>query len=411
MSEMKEESKKNEEKMKIEEEEEKDQKEQIKKEEREKKADKTKNVKKEEEGGKEEEEEEEEEDEDITEKDDEKKGKNIQKEENEENEIYNTEIKNIEVINNTVTCYIGEEKDKIKSSKIFNDIKSNNKNPNRNVKIICDLDLKSKYYPNKADTNKFIEFYHPIFKKKIKIYNVKGKEFKADIYFVEDIKNIVAYFKMKKPHYLDKSSNNYIKLEPDQYSSFLLGNNDTIKDISYSPIKYEKLKKIYKRKMKTFTKIKGRVKKHAVYLKEINLNLDNYSENSKLKYEEIFYTRERNYFTIKLNEYYFSKENCKILGIYGNYSSGKTISLIIHNYYASYPTLYLNLKALKNAFQTNGYTVILPNEIINICIKANYSFENYQKIIKEIYLNCYTNFSSYIISIINYFSQWEALIF
>ena len=79
---------------------------------------------------------------------------------------------------------------------------------------------------------------------------------------------------------------------------------------------------------------------------------------------------------MKLQKIFY--EGKKITGIYGNYSSGKSISLIIFNKYAEFPTLYLNLKALKYSFQTEGYAGILPNEVMNIYIKNNKSYKDYE---------------------------------
>lgn len=314
-------------------------------------------------------------------------------------EIYDKTIKNIELINDDVICYIGNENNKKLSVEICKELL---KNPNKDY--IFDEAVVSKYYYGE---NQFIHYYIPLYEKSIKIYNSKGKQFKSIICFTEDIKNIIKYFKMKNPQYLDKSTNTYKAFSSeDDYAIFLLDQNEIIKDISYSHIDYNKLKILYQEKE---NKYKNNDSKIATYLKEINDNIYNYSENNNLKEEKIFNTKGRNAFFLKLKKIFNGGK--KITGIYGNYSSGKSFSLIIYNKYAKFPTLYLNLKALKNSFQTEGFTEILPNELKNIYIKNNKSYDEYEVFIKNIYESTFNNFEEFIVSIIKNFIEWKALIF
>ena len=318
---------------------------------------------------------------------------------NKNKEIYDNSIKNIELIDSNIICYIGSENNRKKSVELCKEIKII---PDED--IIFENGMTSKYFYGE---NQYIYYYTPLFEKSIKIYNSIGKQFKAVICFTEDIKNILAYFKMKNPHYLEKSTNKYLSLSSDDdYAMFLLGDNEIIKDISYSSVNYKNLKKLYKNKKEKF-KLKKANK--ALYLKEINDNLYNYSKINNLKDEKIFYTKERAQLFVKLDTFF--KKDKKILGIYGNYSSGKSISLIMYNYYSVYPTLYLNLKALKNSFQTKGFTKLLPNEAINIYIKNNKSFKNYKNFIKKTYKSTYNSFESFVVSLIKHFINWKAIIF
>ena len=254
-------------------------------------------------------------------------------------EIYDKTIKNIELINDDVICYIGNENNKKQSVEIYDVIP---KNPNNDC--MFDGAVVSKYYYGE---NQYIPYYIPLFKKRIKIYNSKGKQFKSIICFTEDIKNIIKYFKMKNPHYLDKSSNKYKAFSSENdYKVFLFDKSEIIKDISYTHIDYEQLKDLYQKKENIYKKKDSKI---ATYLKEVNDNIYNYSQNNNLKEEKIFYTIGRNLFFSKLQNIFY--EGKKITGIYGNYSSGKSISLIIYNKYAEFPTLYLNLKALKTLFK------------------------------------------------------------
>ena len=312
-------------------------------------------------------------------------------------EIYDKTIKNIELKNYNIYCFIGNEKNRTTSEEIYNELKLI---PPKD--ILFDKKMKVKYIYGE---NQYIYYYYPLFYKKIKIYNFKGKQFKAVIYFMEDIKNIVKYFKMKNPHYFDKSTNEYkLLLSDNDYETFLLEKeNEIIKDISYSPIKYKKLEKLYKKKEKVNRR------NIVEYLKDINDNLYNYSKVNILKSEKVFYTQERKEFSKKL-EIFFEKDK-KILGIYGNYSSGKSISIMMNNYYSEYPSLYLNLKALNDSFQTKNFTKILPNEAMNIYIKSKKSFKDYKNFIKKIYENTYNSFLQFIFSIIKNFINWKAFIF
>ena len=355
--------------------------------------------KEEQEGEKEEQEEQEEQEEREGEKG--KDGQEEDQNEDQENELlYDKTVKNIELRDNIIYCYIGKEDNKKLSKEVIEEIKNI---PYKNMKF--EGDMRIKYYYGK---DQYIYYHIPLVEKKIKIYNSKGLEFKAIIYFIEDIKNIVKYLKMKEPYYFDESTNQYKKLlTDDDYEMFLLKKeNEIVKDISYSSINFIKLEKLYKKKEKKEKNERGKI---VEYLSEINDNLQYYSKVKKLKNEKVFYTLNRNVLFKSLTIFY--KKNKKILGIYGNYSSGKSISLMMYNYYSEYPSLYLNLKALKNSFHTKGYTTILPNEAMNIYIKSKKTFEDHKKFIEKIYEITYDSFEQFIISIINNFIDWNGFIF
>lgn len=172
------------------------------------------------------------------------KPKNKKKKLDKSESLYDGTIKNIKLKNSNITCYIGNEANKKASKELYDEIK---KIPLENITL--NEQMKAIYqYGN----NQIIYYNYPLFEKKIKIYNSKGNQFKAIIYFIEDIQNIVKFLKMKNPHYFDKSTNNYLKLSSDyDYSMFLLGKeNEILKDISYSSVKYKKLKHLYKKKRK-----------------------------------------------------------------------------------------------------------------------------------------------------------------
>ena len=299
-------------------------------------------------------------------------------------------------------CYIQVKEKLIESRELCNLI-----NSNKIEDIEIEPDQTGKLYIEK-NKKKFIFIVFPSFEKNIKIIDSKGKQFKSTIFFTVDVKNIINYLKMKNPHYYDNTNGQYIKLTPEYYSQFVLDKKEIIKDITYSEIKYEDLKNIFEAK-----EIKIQKREKVFFLKDINDNIDYYLKLPEVKEENIFFTRERLYFREVIINYYnnYNTKTKKIIGVYGNYSSGKSISLLLYNYSFQFPTLYLNLKVLKNCFLTNGYTTILPNEAMNIFIKNKKNFDDYKKFLEIIYKNEYNSFDYFIIDIISFFNEWDAMIF
>lgn len=294
--------------------------------------------------------------------------------------------KRIRIIQRSITCFIGSEGN-LKKSEDF-------------AKQIIEEKTPYNILGGKKDGYKF---YFPLKGKSIHVIDSKGIEYDATIYFVEDIKNIISALELKNPHYFSYDKYKYIKLEQKIYDIFLLGAETVIKDITYSEINYDELKASYTNKLE---KLKN---ENPRFLDEINDNLGYYSKVD-LKNELIYYSNERSLLGIKISNFY-DDEKSKIIGLYGNYSCGKSISLITLNHSFNFPTLYLNLKALYKSFDTEGYTIILPNEAMNIFIKNEKNFEEYKNFIKAVYENKYDSFDKFIIDIINYFQKWNALIF
>ena len=294
--------------------------------------------------------------------------------------------KRIRIIQKTITCFIGSE-DNLKKSEDF-------------AKQIIEEKTPFNILGGKKDGYKF---YFPLKGKSIHIIDSKGIEYDSTIYFIEDIKNIISGLELKNPQYFSYDQQEYIKLEPKNYDYFILGPETVVKDITYSKINYEELKINYANKLKKLEN------KYPKLLGEINDNLDYYSKVD-LQNELIYYSHERTLLGIKISQFYGSTTS-KIIGLYGNYSCGKSISLITLNHCFNFPTLYLNLKALYKSFDTEGYTIILLNELMNLFIKNKKDFEEYKNFIKAIYENKYDSFDKFIIYIIKYFQEWNVLIF
>ena len=294
--------------------------------------------------------------------------------------------KRIRVLQKTITCFIGEEGN-LKKSEDF-------------AKLIVEEKTPYNILGGEKDGYKF---YYPLKGKSIHVIDSKGIEYDATIYFVEDIKNIIYGLDLKNPQYFSYEYKEYIKLGPKSYDYFLLGPETVIKDITYSEINYKELKTKYKNTLKKLENINPKL------LEETNNNLCYYSKVD-LQNELIYFSPERTKLGIRITQFYESKTS-KIIGLYGNYSCGKSISLITLNHCFKFPTLYLNLKALYKSFDTEGYSIILPNEAMNLFIKNKKTFEEYEKFIKAVYKENFNSFDEFITYIIKYFLEWNALIF
>ena len=311
----------------------------------------------------------------------------------------NNNSQSIEVIDNNLVSFIGRNDYRTKSCDAYEQVKS------KKISIKYSLNGKGQIT---LGEDKY-HFYFPIFEKSLKIIDSQGLEYKSKIYFFEDIKNIILYFNMKNPHYMDNRTKKFIELKPSYYGAFFTGENYIIKDINYSIVNYEELKNIYNRKIE-YLKNKDSIQIESIKLKDVNDNIIYYSNSLKLPEEKIIYTKERASFMEEIINFYENSEK-KILNVYGNYASGKSVSLILYNNSLEFPTLYLNLKAIKNSFQTSAYTTIFPNEVINVFIKMKKNFEEYENFIKLIYKNDYKSLDHFVITIINLFNEWKGIIF
>ena len=228
---------------------------------------------------------------------------------------------NIELENNNLICYIGQKEYRKKSHDACELINSKNiENVKYSLNGRGELSLGEEKY----------HFYFPIFEKSIKIIDSHGIEYKSNIYFFEDLENIISYFNMKNPHYKNSDSQKFIELKPNYYRAFLTSkNNYIIKDINFSIVNYEELKNIYNRKIE-FLKKSESIDIESIKLKDLNDNIIYYSNSFTLHYERIIYTTERASFMEQIINFYENSEN-KILSVYGNYASGKSISLILFN--------------------------------------------------------------------------------
>ena len=167
--------------------------------------------------------------------------------------ISNTERGKIEIDNFNVKCYLGKGPYAILSEELFNTYK-------------MDVPTKEEDYFY-LDKEEYLILY-PIPEKKISIIDNNGDKYKATVYFIDDIKNIIQGLNISNPHCLEDGK--YIKMENDiGYSLFLLGQKSKeIKDIKKEEINFDTLKTEYNSEASS---------KYSIKLKDINKNISHYS--------------------------------------------------------------------------------------------------------------------------------------
>ena len=57
--------------------------------------------------------------------------------------------------------------------------------------------------------------------------------------------------------------------------------------------------------------------------------------------------------------------------------------MIYFNFICKFPSIYLNLKILKNAFKTEGFQKLLNSELMFLFRKLNKSFDEYKSFIEQ----------------------------
>ena len=277
--------------------------------------------------------------------------------------ISNTERGKIEIDIFNVKCYLGKGPYAILSEELFNTYK-------------MDVPTKEEDYFY-LDKEEYLILY-PIPEKKISIIDNNGDKYKATVYFIDDIKNIIQGLNISNPHYLKDGK--YIKMENEvSYSLFLFGQKSKeIKDIKKEEINFESLKMEYNSQVSN---------KSSLKLKDINKNISHYSAINNIEQDEYFLSFKRIYQEIELGE--FCKDERRdaiediIYGIIGNYACGISTFLIYFNYICEFPSIYLNLKILKNAFKTEGFQNLLNSELMFLFRKLKKSFDEYKSFIEH----------------------------
>ena len=253
------------------------------------------------------------------------------------------------------------------------------------------------------DKEKYL-IYNPIPEKNISIITNDGKAYKSTVYFVDDIKNIIEGLHLINPCYLFENKYNTLKTE-NNYAKFLFNDKSSeIKDIENEKIDFKELEDAYN---------KFQLENYNT-LKDINKNIYLYSKIDNIGEEKFFFTYQRTSLNIDLNTFYENKERNEIsdviYGIFGNYASGKSFFLIFYNYKVKFPSIYLNLKALKNAFKTKGFSNLLNNELMCLFKKSKKSYDDYKNFISSLLPYETKEFDQLIISIIEKLKVESAII-
>ena len=268
----------------------------------------------------------------------------------------------IEIENSKVKCFLGNG-DFLKSSEdLFHQY---------NTDIVTQEET-----PLMLGEEKYI-IINPIPEKRISIITKDGKTYKSTIYFIEDIKNIILGLNIINPVYFIEGQYKPFE-DDDDYKIFLFSSKiDIIKDLKTKEIDFSALKKKYEE-----FKFNDSIK-----LKDINKNISLYSNIDNIGEQNYFITRER------INQKSILNHFCKnekreeiddvIYGIFGNYACGKSIFLVYYNYINELPSIYLNLKIMKNSCETDGFQEILNNELMILFHKLNKSYEEYKKFIEQ----------------------------
>ena len=279
-----------------------------------------------------------------------------------EDEIKILDRGKLELKNSNIKCFLGNHNNYIVSEEIYKELKFNES---------------SEIYDTHTINNIDYTIYYPIPEKKISIITNSGKVYKSIVYFVDDIKNIIIGLNISNPYYLIEGQYIAFKTEND-YAKFLFNKySKEIKDIETEQIDYIELKKDFE-----YFQIKKSNK-----LLDINKNIFLYSKIDKIGEKNYFMTTSRTSLFITLDDFFLNKNrneiNDVIYGILGNYGSGKSFFLINYNYKTKSPSVYLNLKALKNAFRTNGFANLLNNELMILFHKLKKNYQEFENFIKS----------------------------
>ena len=296
----------------------------------------------------------------------------------------------IEIENSQIKCFLGKNDNYKSSEEIYNELKVSK--PNK---------MKSLY---ELDGEKYLIIY-PILEKKISVITNDGKSYKSLIYFVDDIKNIINCLNMSNACYLIDGK--YVSFKTDNdFACFL-----------YDKGKYE-IKDVNNGQTIDFTKLEKEYNDFKIedsnLLLKINKNIYLYSKIKGIEKENYFITVSRTSLYYRLNSFYENKKREEvsdlIYGIFGNYASGKSIFLIYYNYSIDFPTIYLNLKILKNAFRTEHFSELLNNELMILFHKLNKSYEEFKNFISKFLPYEKQDIENLIISIIDGLKNEEILI-
>ena len=121
---------------------------------------------------------------------------------------------------------------------------------------------------------------------------------------------------------------------------------------------------------------------------DINKNIKFYTGMDNIENQEYFFTNLRSSLNYELDEFYENKRRKGVVdviyGIFGNYASGKSLFLMHYNYITQYPSIYLNLKALKKSSKTKRFREIFSNELIILYHKLQKAYKDFNDFVSYI---------------------------
>ena len=293
-------------------------------------------------------------------------------------------MSNVTIDNNEITCFING----IPSKKLFEQLKND-----KNKTIHMDKDNPNLNYINPEQyTNPKLMISFDFIIIKSTFIDSSGNSFKANLYFINDLINILKALKFDSPNYYDKNGN-YSKLTEDTYYIlFLYGPKATVKDIKNKEEEGNFIKEIisknkFKETIKDYNDINFDEK---VSLLKLNVNIKDFQDKIDLTNEKYENCEIRQQLLSDIFLFLKQKEVSDIKShlfcFYGPYASGKSTLLMYINTFFKIKSVYLNLKKLKLSFLNSKFWKILFNDFLYLFIKEKNAKEaQYTKFITDFY--------------------------
>ena len=300
---------------------------------------------------------------------------------------------NAKIEGQTIIIYLGDSKENLIENKQFLNSLSTKYNLNNYDEI-----------EEKIGEEKY-KFYTPYDIKPIKVIDKNGKQYKCDLTCTKEIKYIISALEMKNPCF--KDNDKYIHLDIHSLNYFFCSDIYEIKDM-VTDIDKSQLENNYK-EQKEKIEIYRKNTKGKLLLNQINNKIASYSRKYTDYFQPFYFTKKRRGFFEKI-KYIFWNQKINIYGIYGNYASGKSFTLLGLNFFFEYPTIYLNLKTLSIAYGTQGFYDIVFFELLNYYIKSGISFDNYYNDINNILNISFNDIGNFIEKILQYLKGYELLV-
>ena len=219
-----------------------------------------------------------------------------------------------------------------------------------------------------------------------------NKKFIAKIICYEEIIFICEQLNIKNNPHVYLKNNDYFPVSIENFSKIIVNEIDYIKNLEISQIKINKLKEIYN--IRNNNNKQNITIQNKLEINKINPNLNIYYPDIS-KNETLYFTLNRFKLIVDINHFLKDNDECnsenkrkKILfPFYGNYASGKSLTLLILNNQKN--SIYINFKCLNKNFGTSIFWDLIFSEIMNIFINEKKTFEEYIDCINSIHQSNY----------------------